>query len=82
MLIYSIYPKKTINNSVHNIRFVIEWNPFENPTFKNTLKDPFQEKTLKGVLIIPQRLVKIEWWNNTIYDPKTSPSLSLMVFSK
>ena len=60
MLINSYYPIENINKSIHNIIFEIEKDPNENPTFENTLKEPFEERGLKVELdLILQHLVKI-----------------------
>ena len=48
MLIYSLYTKQNINNLVHNINFENRRNPLDNITFINSLKEPFQERDLKG----------------------------------
>ena len=62
MLIYSYYPIENIKKPIHRIIFEIEKNPYENPTFENTLKEPFEERGIKGELDpIPQRLMNILW---------------------
>ena len=48
MLIYSYFPIKNINKSLHNPIFEIEKNSHENPTFGNILKEHFEERGLKG----------------------------------
>ena len=60
MLINSYYPIENIKKPIHNIIFEMEKNPHENPTFENTLKEPFEERGLKGELDpIHQHLMNI-----------------------
>ena len=50
MLIYQCYPIESIRKSIHHLIFEIEKNSYENPIFENILKEPFEERGLKGEL--------------------------------
>ena len=50
MLIYSYYTIENINKPIHNIIFEMEKNAHANLTFENTLKEPFEERGIKGEL--------------------------------
>ena len=48
MLIYVYYPAENMNKLIYNLTFEVEKNPHENTTFENILKEPFDERGLKG----------------------------------